>query len=256
MKVGYDFAMMKIDESVLNKTDMIGCKANSVIKKICMLIDFIFSEKNCFENIDLDFFNIQGSVLLYGIPGIGKTTIVYNCLRYALDEYGVESYTFNTSDIIVTNLGQATKNLHDKLEEFQSKEEGILFLDEIDRLCVNRQNSNEISELKRMLIELMQFLDKMQYSSQKMVIGCTNIINQLDGALIRRFSIQEEINKPMVEEKIEFINLCLEKSGYRTSKITSDTEFLEQYQTMDAIKKDFRDAILDGSLDEFKNKFI
>jgi len=50
--------------------------------------------------------------------------------------------------------------------------------------------------------------------------------------------------------------LCLEKSGYRANKITSDTKFLEQYQTMDAIKKDFRDAILDGSLDELKNKFI
>ena len=67
MKVGYDFAMMKIDESVLNKTDMIGCKANSVIKKICMLIDFIFSTKNYFKNIDLNFFNIQGSILLYFI---------------------------------------------------------------------------------------------------------------------------------------------------------------------------------------------
>lgn len=256
MKVGHYFAMMKIDESVLNRTDMIGCKANSVIKKIFMMIDLIYSRKNYFKNIDLEFFNIQGSVLLYGIPGIGKTTIVHNCLRYALDEYGVESYTFNTSDIIATDLGQATKNLHDELEEFQSKEEGILFLDEIDRLCVNRQNSNEISELKRMLIELMQFLDRMRYSSQKMVIGCTNIIDQLDGALIRRFSIQEEINKPMVEEKIEFIKLCLEKSGYKINKITPDTKFLQHYQTMDAIKKDFRDAILNGTLDEFKNKFI
>ena len=90
MKVGHYFAMMKIDESVLNRTDMIGCKANSVIKKIFMMIDLIYSRKNYFKNIDLEFFNIQGSVLLYGIPGIGKTTIVHNCLRYALDEYGVD----------------------------------------------------------------------------------------------------------------------------------------------------------------------
>ena len=66
---------------------------------------------------------------------------------------------------IIADLEKNIKNKED-LEYIKSQVYNIslLFLDEIDRLCVNRQNSNEISELKRMLIELMQFLDKMQYS--------------------------------------------------------------------------------------------
>jgi len=248
--------MVKIDESMLNKTDMVGNKANLIIKKICGLIDIIYSNENHLQNVDLDFFNINGSVLLYGIPGVGKTTIVHNCLKYALDQYGIESYTLETSDIIVSDLGQATKNLHDRLEEFQNKKEGILFLDEIDRLCVNRESLSEISELKRMLIELMQFLESLNHSSQKMVIGCTNIINQLDAALRRRFSIQEEITEPTIDEKREFIKLCLEKSGYKLDNFTFDISILEEYQTMDMIKKDFRDAILENVIDDFKNKFV
>lgn len=248
--------MIKIDESEIKEVNMIGSEPNSVIKKICKLMDIIYNKDNYFSNIDLEFFNINGSVLLYGIPGVGKTTIIYNCLKYALEQYGIESYVLKTTDIIVSNLGQATINLHDELEEFRDLEEGILFLDEIDRLCVNRQNVNEISELKRMLIELMQFLDLIKYSSKKMVIGCTNVIDQLDGALRRRFSFQKEIKEPTVEEKIKFVELCFEKVGCQSYKINPRAIVTEKYKTMDMIKEDFRNVILEGSFDDLKNMFI
>ena len=59
-----------------------------------------------------------------------------NCIFYCLEKYGVEAYTFDTSEIIVSNLGESTKNLHEELERFAMLERGILFIDELDRLCI------------------------------------------------------------------------------------------------------------------------
>ena len=204
-----------------------------------------------------------------------ETPDVYKKLINKIDQSRIEE--FNNQRIIDIRTYHKIKSENDKLYELSMNEESLgtkclfnlapilyrvfkdgaaLFLDEIDRLCVNRENLNEISELKRTLIELMQFLDEIKYSPRKMVIGCTNIIAQLDEALIRRFSIQEEISKPTMEEKIKFVELCLKKVGCKINNTISAPKFLESYQTMDAIKKDFRDAILSGKIGEFKNKFI
>lgn len=137
---------------------MIGKNSNDTIRQITRMMDLVYGSKT-FSNIDLSFFDINGSVLLYGIPGVGKTTIVMNCINYALDKYGIEAYTIDTPEVIVSNLGESTQNIYIELDEFASLNEGILFIDEIDRLCVNRHNKDEVSELKRVLIEIMKFMD-------------------------------------------------------------------------------------------------
>ena len=137
---------------------MIGKNSNDTIRQITRMMDLVYGSKT-FSNIDLSFFDINGSVLLYGIPGVGKTTIVMNCINYALDKYGIEAYTIDTPEVIVSNLGESTQKIYKELDEFASLNEGILFIDEIDRLCVNRHNKDEVSELKRVLIEIMKFMD-------------------------------------------------------------------------------------------------
>lgn len=246
--------MYKIEENRIVATPIIGSKSNNAICQIETMIDLICGEDVFNKIIDIDFFDINGSVLLYGIPGIGKTTIAMNCIFYCLEKYGIEAYTFKTSDIIVSNLGESTQNLHKELEEFASLKEGILFIDEIDRLCINRNNKDEVSELKRMLIELMNFLDTNSLTSRKIIIACTNVIDQLDSALIRRFSIVKEIEKPLLEDKRKFTLLCMEKCGIEERIINN--EVLEKYMTMDEIKSDFREAILSGHLEDYINSIV
>ena len=87
--------------------------------------------------------------------------------QLALDKYGIEAYTIDTPEVIVSNLGESTQNIYKELDEFASLNEGILFIDEIDRLCVNRNNKDEVSELKRVLIEIMKFMDEIHYHLKK-----------------------------------------------------------------------------------------
>lgn len=245
--------MNKLIEKKIASTSMIGKNSNDTIRQITRMMDLVYGSKT-FSNIDLSFFDVNGSVLLYGIPGVGKTTIVMNCINYALDKYGIEAYTIDTPEVIVSNLGESTQNIYKELDEFASLNEGILFIDEIDRLCVNRNNKDEVSELKRVLIEIMKFMDENTLLSKKMIIACTNVIEQIDTALIRRFSIKKEITNPSSEEKEQFILLCMEKCGLEKKPVKK--ELLEKYITMDDIKNDFRDAILDCKLEKYIKSIV
>lgn len=92
---------------------------------------------------------------MFGIPGTVKTSIVNDLLTYSLEKYQVDSYTFLTTDIIEADLGKTVSNFREQIDEFGKKKQGILFVDEIDKFCVNRNNSEEISEMKRLLIEFL-----------------------------------------------------------------------------------------------------
>lgn len=246
--------MDRYEETSIINTELIGENINSVVNQVKSLIDMIMddSQSNC---IDYDFFDIKGTVLFYGVPGIGKTAASHNIINYALEKYGLDSYYINTSDIIVSGLGESVHNLSGELNDFISKTQGILFLDEIDRLCVNRNRIDEVSELKRMSIELMRFFDSLNHKSHKFVIACTNVYDQLDDALLRRFSLRYEFIKPTFEEKDEFIRLCFKKLGFKDPIQIQSQKKANNFNTIDDIKKEFREAILSGKIEKLINNF-
>lgn len=238
--------MHRIKES--EPREIIGESGTKIVKLINGLIDY--SQRDSEKERDkMSFFNINGTVLLYGLPGVGKTTIAQNCMHYALEKYGVESYRMEPSEIIVPELGKSVSNLKSQLDEFKDKESGILFIDEIDRFCVNRKE-DEVSELKRMLIELMQMIDDICFPSKKIIISCTNVFDQLDPALKRRFSIVEEVKEPSKEDKKLFIQECLRMVG-QTGDCSIKNRAVDKFVTIDDIIRSFRHAILTNSISQF-----
>lgn len=242
--------LQRFEEQDLYKTDLKGAECENATKKIQNLVDIIFGSDSMSNNVNYDFFDIKGTVLLYGLPGVGKTTIARNCLCYALDQYGVESYAMNVADVIVSGLGESVKNFDDALSEFSELYEGILFIDEIDRFFVNRESVSEISELKRLLIEFMSYIDNLSIGKRKLLIGCTNVYDQIDDALKRRFSIKEEIGLPTSQEKREFISDCFRNIGKDIDCSKLKNKYLEQFETMDSIKAHFRKHVLNQSIEQ------
>lgn len=229
--------LQRIDEKQIVHQDLFGEGANRIEEEIKRLIDIIMKDSP--NSVDYDFFDIKGTILLYGVPGIGKTSVLKNCISYALNEHDVDCYELLTTRIIESELGKATINLFDSLNEFEKKKKGILFIDELDKLCTNRK-ADELSELKRMVIEMMQFIDRLKASNYKMILCSTNVIDQIDEALKRRFSICEELVKPKYEDLIDFANICMKKADMDGSiKGVPQT-----IKTFDDIKKAFRKIIL------------
>ena len=245
------YMIRRIEEDRIFTRELIGSKTNEIESEIKGIIDISFSGESA--QADYDFFDIKGSALIHGIPGIGKTSIMNNCMSYALEEYGADCYELVPSEIIDSLLGKATQNLSEALQEFESKEKGILFIDELDRLCVNREEE-DVSELKRMLIELMQFFDRLRATDEKVVLCCTNVITQIDPALIRRFAVVEEVPCPSKEDVVEFANICMKKSGFRG--IVVGIRPNDGVLSMDKVKEVFRRALLKHDSGLISEQFI
>lgn len=225
------------EHRITSECELFGIEVNNIEREIKGIIDCVYDKKEC--DIDFAFFDIKGTVLLSGITGVGKTSVMKNCMSYALEKYNVDCYELLTPDIISSELGKATQNMSEALKEFAALDRGILFIDELDRFCINR-NSDELSELKRMLIEIMLFLERLNMKDGKVVLACTNVIEQIDEALLRRFTISKIINKPTYSDLLNFANVCMEKAGY-SEKVSCIPSGIE---TFDDIKKTFRDLLL------------
>lgn len=238
--------LIKIDEEKINKKTKYFCGYEEVMSEIKRIVDVIFSE----DNIDTDIaeiLGINGTILLCGNPGEGKSSIGYNTAKYALENYEVECYKFSISDIVKSELGKSTYNITKVLHEIDkvSKEYGaIILIDEIDRLCVNRMDSKEISEMKRVLLEIMDFLDDLTINDKVIIIGITNIADSLDKALLRRFNYKKIIKSDINVHK-SFIALLNRKIN-----IKIDEELIAKYcksvanTNCDYIKKLYKDSFM------------
>src|SRR5690606_9307237 len=136
------------------------------------------------------------SMLLYGPPGCGKTTIANHIAK----ETNLPIVTARMDTIVSSLLGSTSKNIR-KVFEYTNTKPCILFLDEFDAIAKARDNENEHGELKRVINSLLQSIDL--YSN--VLIAATNHNELLDNAVWRRFSTVVQVAKPTSKEFI--INL-------------------------------------------------
>lgn len=215
------------------------------------IVDIIFSNsKNdlTYRNI-LDYFDINGNIIFYGKPGVGKTSLAFKIADYVLNNYHIKPYKIDIAHIVRSNLGEATNNMKDAIEYIknQSKKYGMfLIIDEIDRLFVNRINSNEISELKRMLIEFMDFIDNLKLSDKTVIIGITNLIDLLDDAFLRRFLFIYEIsnNEDMIKDYILKSNELLEIQIDKKNIEIYSKKMAKYSIPLNSIKNTYREIII------------
>lgn len=262
MSSNSDFILQLNDKIIERKiSNFVGYE--ELISEIQKIADMIFNSKKRIPIEILNYFSINGNVMLYGKAGVGKTSIAYKIASYILNEYGIKSYQLSIADIIETNLGKTTSNIKTAIEDVKdiSKEYGsLLILDEVDRLFINRKNDNEISELKRMLIEFMDFLDNLTINDKIMIIGITNLNDNLDEAFKRRFIFQykikndEEVLYKLFKDANKILSIEMsEKDLKQYSKLCAQKE-----KTCDFVKSIYRKEIL-NSFDkpkELKNNII
>lgn len=262
MNASYKF-ILPLNDNIIDRKIFNFIGHEKLICEIQKISDIVFGNENEIPTDILDYFSINGNIILYGKPGVGKTSISYKIASYVLNKYGIKSYQLSIADIIETNLGKTTSNIKFAIKELKSisKEYGaLLILDEVDRLFINREKNEEVSELKRMLIEFMDFLDNLSINDKIMIIGITNIINFLDSAFTRRFIFQYEIknDEKVLYELIKYSNKLLsieisEKDLKHYAKL-----FYKKEKTCDFVKSIYRKEIL-NSFDEpkeLKNNII
>lgn len=133
--------------------------------------------------------NANISLLLYGVPGVGKTTIA----KYIAEKTGLPLVIARFDAIVSSLLGNTAKNIR-KIFEFADKKPSILFLDEFDAIAKARDDQYELGELKRVINSLIQNIDT--FSHNNVLLAATNHHELLDRAIWRRFNTVIEVDKP------------------------------------------------------------
>lgn len=129
------------------------------------------------------------------------------------------------SGIISSSLGQTQTNIGNMFD-YAKRTPCVLCIDEIDALGTMRGKKDDVAEMSRVVIALMQELDNIK--NDVIVIGTTNRPDQLDEALIRRFVQRHEV-KPLNQDDIrELVRKFNDSVGYPMDDIQMDV-FCSQF---------------------------
>lgn len=151
---------------------------------------------------------VSKSLLLYGPPGTGKTQIA----RALATESGLSFMAVTTADIKKTNPGESGKLVQILFERARSQSPCLLFIDEIDIVTTARTATDLIGqEIVGQFLQEMDGINSRSNVGQVFVIGATNHKEQIDDAVLSRFSDQEEIGLPALQARTDIVALNLQK---------------------------------------------
>ena len=163
--------------------------------------EFISFVKNA-DELEAHGVGLSPSLITYGPPGTGKTQLA----RHIAGRLAMPIVTARADTLISSFLGSTSKNLR-TLFDHVSRRHCVLLLDEIDAFAKLRDDQQELGELKRVVVSLLQNLDAMNH--QTVLIAATNHEHLLDPAIWRRFTFRIPLALPRPAERRAILELFL-----------------------------------------------
>ena len=146
------------------------------------------------------------SILLSGPSGCGKSEFV----KYLGERAGKEVVVVTASDVLRALVGETEQRIADVFREAAEKN-AILFLDEVDSLLYDRKTAHygwERVQTNELLIQMERFTG--------VLVCATNLVEQLDSAVMRRFTFKVQMAALDDEGKVKFF------SRYFKSELNAD----------------------------------
>ena len=161
------------------------------------------------------------ATLLYGESGVGKTAFS----RYVAYKLEMPYLYVNFSRMLDSYLGGTAKNLTN-LFNFINQHQCVVMLDEIDSLAVKREygGGGASAEVSRSTTCLLQLLDAV--TNDHVIIAATNLIDDVDTAVKRRFTEKHELHRLSSEDNERFIRQYLDDAGF-----SYDLDSIRKYAT-------------------------
>jgi SpoVK/Ycf46/Vps4 family AAA+-type ATPase len=120
-------------------------------------------------------------LLFWGPPGCGKTLTAH----LVASELHLPLGVVRLSSLITSYLGETASHIQ-RVFDMAQNSAMVLLLDEADAIAKDRDDRNDVGELKRVVNGLLQAVDNFQ-SKDSIVIAASNHQYLLDDALWRRF---------------------------------------------------------------------
>lgn len=165
---------------------------------------------------------IPRGVLLVGQPGTGKTLIS----RAVAGEAGVPFYSISGSEFVEMFVGVGAARVRDLFKEAREHAPCIVFIDEID--AVGRQRNNSTmggnDEREQTLNQLLVEMDGFDKQTNIVVIAATNRPDVLDPALLRpgRFDRQVMLDKPDIRGRQAILEVHAQGKPLHAAVVLTD----------------------------------
>jgi transitional endoplasmic reticulum ATPase len=135
-----------------------------------------------------------GGLLLYGLPGTGKTFFA----KAVAGELGLPFYVIRSSDVFQKMLGDSEKIIQGIFDTARKNPMSVIFIDETNGLLPSR-NKNDVHEVSKRVAEII-LEETWGFDSESknpfLLIGATNFPNEIDDAALSRFTTCIEVELP------------------------------------------------------------
>lgn len=144
---------------------------------------------------------VGGGVLMYGLPGTGKTMIAKAIAR----EIDAAFFSVKSSDIVSKWFGEAEKNVRNLFETARKEGNAVIFFDEFEALGAKRGSSSSV--MSRLIPELLAQIQGFEESDANvLILAATNRPWDLDSAFLRPGRFDEKLYIPLPDKPArEFI---------------------------------------------------
>ena len=153
----------------------------------------------------------QGRLLLYGVPGTGKTAWVRH-LAQRLDKPLIE---VGGSSLLSMWVGGTEQNMAKAFRQ-AARQGAVLFIDEADTFLRSRggaQHSYEVSSTNELLMQMERF--------DGLFVCATNMLDTLDPASLRRFDLKLEFRPLLAAARERLFHSTLELLGLAAADATT-----------------------------------
>jgi transitional endoplasmic reticulum ATPase len=147
-------------------------------------------------------------ILLYGLPGTGKTLLV----RALATESNLNFISVKGPELLSKWVGESERAVREIFRKARQAAPALIFFDEIDSIVPARGNGSETNVTERVVSQFLTELDGLEELKDVIIIAATNRPDLLDSSLLRPGRFDRLIYIPMPDKearkKIFEINLA------------------------------------------------
>jgi proteasome regulatory subunit len=178
------------------------------IQEIKETVELPLTNPGLFEDIGIE---PPRGVLLYGLPGTGKTMLA----KAVAHESKATFIHMSGSELVHKFIGEGAQLVRDIFQMAREKAPSIIFIDEIDAVGSIRTHDGTTgsAEVNRTMMQLLAEMDGFRTRGDIKIVAATNRIDILDPALLRpgRFDRIIEIPMPSAEGRLKILEIHAQK---------------------------------------------
>ena len=208
--------------------------------------------------------SISPTFLFYGLPGTGKTALAHKIYCRLKLDYNIDEKHLKMDSLISSNFGESSQNLLSFFEDLKeehkkNQSKSFIIIDEIDSFTLNRfKNDNE--SIRRVLLTFNTIFDELRFNQDScnfIVVATTNLMEEIDTSVLRRFFFKEDFIVILDEQNFHtYMDVLLGEIQVRLD----NEEYNKLYKlyekkkfTLGEIKKCFANIYMKMQMDD-KNK--